>query len=116
MRALRRFVVVVACAMVGVLLLAPPALAAGTWTATGSLTTTRIDHTATLLSNGKVLVAGGFVGTLPNPVLASAELYDPATGAWSATGSMVHARHLHTATLLHDGRVLVAGGAGPDGN
>jgi len=116
MRALRRFVVVVACAMVGVLLLAPPALAAGTWTATGSLTTTRIDHTATLLSNGKVLVAGGFVGTLPNPVLASAELYDPATGAWSATGSMVHPRHLHTATLLHDGRVLVAGGAGPDGN
>ena len=84
MRACRGFVAVVACAIAGVLLLAPPALSAATWTATGSMTTARNGHTATLLPSGNVLVAGGF-----NPAsgtLASAELYDPATGTWSATG------------------------------
>jgi len=55
--------------------------ASGTWTATGSLVTARDAHTATLLPNGKVLVAGGRGTT---GVLASAELYDPATGAWGA--------------------------------
>ena len=65
-------------------------------------------HTATLLPNGKVLVAGGYgAGTLD-----SAELYDPATGAWSATGSLNTARERHTATLLPNGKVLVAGGYG----
>ena len=54
--------------------------ASGTWTATGSLTTARASHTATLLPNGKVLVAGGFDSS---GCLASAELYDPATGTWS---------------------------------
>jgi hypothetical protein len=111
MRALRGFVAVVACAMVGVLLLAPPALAAGTWTVTGSLNTIRVAHTATLLSGGKVLVAGGF---LADTSLASAELYDPATGTWSTTGSMNAVRDFHTATLLETGKVLVAGGGGVD--
>src|SRR6478736_1712490 len=64
---------------------------------TGSLATARSGHTATLLPNGKVLVAGGFDG---NSILRSAELYDPANGTWSATGSLASARAYHTATLL----------------
>src|SRR5262245_15214880 len=61
-------------------------------------------HTATLLPNGKVLVAGGFdLGT-------RAELYDPATDTWTMTGSLRTARTMHTATLLPNGKVLVAGG------
>jgi len=55
---------------------------------TGSLTTARRSHTATLLPSGKVLVAGGFNGSF----LSSAELYDPATGSWSSTGSLTTAR------------------------
>lgn len=60
-------------------------------------------HTAMRLLDGRVLVAGG--GT------ASAELLDPKTLTWSATGDMTVARSGHTATLLPDGRVLVAGGS-----
>ena len=68
---------------------------------------TRTSHTATLLPNGKVLVAGGYNGF---GSLSSAELYDPATGSWSPTGSLGTARDSHTATLLPNGKVLVAGG------
>ena len=64
--------------------------ATGTWSATGSMNTARAAHTATLLRNGKVLVAGGMDSS--GDELASAELYDPATGSWSATGSMTTAR------------------------
>src|SRR6184192_3520023 len=74
---------------------------------TGSLATARNGHTATLLPNGKVLIAGGRNG---NSGLARAELYDPASGTWSATGSLATARAFHTATLLPNGKVLVAGG------
>ena len=81
--------------------------ASGTWTMTGSLTTARDAHTATLLPNGKVLVAGGVNN---NGVLTNAELYDPASGIWTLTGSLNTARILHTATLLPNGKVLVAGG------
>src|SRR5947207_475805 len=77
---------------------------------TGSLAMARRGHTATLLPNGKVLVAGGF-GT---SILASAELYDPASGTWSATGNLITGRSGHTATLLPSGKVLIAGGG--DGN
>ena len=70
------------------------------------LSTARRWHTATLLPNGKVLVAGGYNGAY----LASAELYDPATETWSPTGSLAAARRNHTATLLPNGMVLVAGG------
>jgi hypothetical protein len=81
--------------------------ATGTWSTTGSLNTERIGHTATVLPDGKVLVAGG-VNLFG--YLASAELYDPATGTWSVTGSLNQYRDNHTATLLPDGTVLAAGG------
>jgi hypothetical protein len=92
------------------LLLHPQAANAqtGTFSATGSMTAVRILPTATLLPNGKVLLAGG--GDTSNNALASAELYDPTTGTFSATGSMSTARVLQTATLLTNGKVLVAGG------
>ena len=70
------------------------------------MTTARTAHTATLLPNGKVLIAGGD-GALWS--LGSAELYDPATGVFTATGNMATARSGHTATLLPNGTVLIAG-------
>ena len=79
----------------------------GMWSATGSLIAARSDHTATLLPNGKVLVAAGFAANLR---LSSAELYDPVSGMWSATGNLTITREMHTATLLPNGKVLVAGG------
>src|SRR5205809_6157834 len=85
----------------------------GTWTATGSLNTARASHTASLLPNGNVLVAGGYDSN-GNFYLANAELYDPASGTWTATGSLNTGRFLHTATLLPNGMVLVAGGGRGD--
>ena len=82
----------------------------GTFTATGDLTTQRMYHSATLLTNGKVLLAGGWATLSGHPVWASAELYDPSTGTFSAGGGMTTPRFDHTATLLPDGKVLIAGG------
>ena len=83
----------------------------GTFVPTGSMTVARYNHTATLLLDGRVLIAGGGYGSI-----ASAELYDPGTGSFVATGSMTTFRSSHTATLLPNGRVLIAGGgANPAG-
>ena len=87
-----------------------------TFVSTGSMAAPRVWHTLTLLPNGMVLAAGGetdscsasgcwFAGTIP-----TAELYDLSTGAFVATGSMTAARETHTATLLKNGKVLIAGG------
>ena len=88
-------------------------------TAAGSMTTPRANHTATLLNNGEILFAGGESDTqlLPDSgsILASAELFDPGSGQFAATASMNVARTGHTATLLSDGSVLVAGGRGAAG-
>src|SRR5689334_5918789 len=85
----------------------------GTFSATGNMTTPRGAHTATLLFNGKVLITGGNQHNqhaFPDVVLASAELYDPATGTFAPTGDMTMPRAGHSATLLADGRVLITGG------
>lgn len=90
--------------------------AAGVFSSIGDMLSKRLGHTLTLLPDGKVLAAGGetdlcnagfyyFAGTL-----ATAELYDPASGAFFATGNMLAAREGHTATLLNSGRVLLTGG------
>jgi hypothetical protein len=74
----------------------------------------RIGQTATLLSDGRVLIAGGNNAL---GYLASAELYDPKTGSFSPAGSMTTAHAYHTATVLSDGRTLIAGGQnGTDGS
>ncbi|HET9530533.1 MAG TPA: kelch repeat-containing protein, partial [Blastocatellia bacterium] len=86
----------------------------GSWTPTGSLITARTNATATLLANGKVLVAGGEGPENGSTSLDSAEIYDPDTGRWSPTGTMNAARNVHTATLLENGKVLIASGvSGP---
>jgi hypothetical protein len=76
------------------------------------MNTARERHTATLLPDGRVVVAGGY--SLSGGYLASAEAYDPSTGAWSPTGSLNAARSEHTATLLPNGYVLVVGGYNGD--
>jgi N-acetylneuraminic acid mutarotase len=88
----------------------------GTWTNTGAMHIAREYHTATLLTNGQVLVAGGDGGNLGNwNPLSSAEVYNPTTGIWTTTGSLNIAHEYHTATLLTNGKVLVAGGGSTGG-
>jgi N-acetylneuraminic acid mutarotase/PKD repeat protein len=89
-------------------LLCATAQAAGTWSPAGDLSNARVLHTASLLPNGKILVAGGWNGS---NVLASAQLYDPGSNTWNAAGSLAVARGWHSATLLPNGKVLVVGGS-----
>lgn len=94
----------------------------GVFIATGSMSAPRANYTATLLPDGKALIAGGrtaisttfsgAVGTLYFCCVASADLYDPSTRAFTAMGNMTTPRNYHTATLLRDGRILIAGGSG----
>jgi hypothetical protein len=86
--------------------------ASGIFTATENTTAYRRSHTATLLSDGNVLLAGGCdcILEVTGPFFASAEIYDPAKGTFGSTESMQANRFGHTATLLNDGRVLIAGG------
>ncbi len=84
----------------------------GTWQPTGPLLQARAGHTATLLPDGAVLVAGGYgCDRRGCHHLASAEVYDPATGRWRSAGAMRQAREYHTATLLANGTVLLMGGS-----
>ncbi len=82
----------------------------GTWSATGSMSAARADASATTLGDGKVLVVGGSTAYSWSSIIASAELYDPAAGAFSATGSLSVGRSSHAAALLGDGNVIVSGG------
>ncbi len=79
-----------------------------TFTSAENMTAARAGHTATSLPNGKILIAGGYNGNY----LGSAELYDPATGKFTSAGKMVTPRSGHVATLLNDGKVLLVGGVG----
>lgn len=81
---------------------------------TGNMASPRVAHTATLLSSGKVLVAGGTDAN--GTPLATAEIYDPSNGTFTLTGSMTTARHHFAATLLPNGKVLVTGGLDTNGN
>ena len=99
--------------IVAPLALAATLVAAGSvFTLTGSLNVARHYHTATLLTDGRVLLAGGDDESVDRSkvVKASAEIFDPASGTFTFTGSLNVARYYHTATLLADGRVLLVGG------
>jgi N-acetylneuraminic acid mutarotase len=80
-----------------------------TWTQVGNLEIPRIAFTATLLPSGKVIVAGGGLGS---GAFSETELFDPATGTWSPAASMETAREGHVAALLQNSTLLVAGGVG----
>src|SRR5512133_132139 len=85
--------------------------ATGTFTPTGRMAQARYGHTATPLPDGRVLITGGTTPDLPDTAVASSvEIYDPATGAFTAAGTMLRPRSHHTATLLTAGRVLLAHG------
>jgi hypothetical protein len=109
-RYLRSCAVAVAV-FLGLFAILPADAAPFAFSKTGSMGTAHVFHTATLLRNGKVLVAaGGGAGEI-----GAADIYDPATGSWTATGSLVRPRTFHTATLLPNGKVLIAGGLANSG-
>ena len=80
----------------------------GQWSATGSMSTSRVWHNAILLKDGKVLVSGG-LNSATN-YHKTCEIYDPSTGNWSSTGSMITRRSERIALLLNNGAVMVSGG------
>lgn len=87
----------------------------GVFTQTGSLSTQRAFATATTLLDGRVLVLGGYTGSIGGETLDTAEIWDPASGEFSSAGHMTRPRDGHSAVLLRDGRVLIVGGMGDDG-
>lgn len=92
--------------------------AADTWRLAAPMATSRSRHTATLLADDRVLVAGGRTIdpiTLDQVLTSSAEIYDPDANAWTQLAPLPEARAFHSATLLVDGRVLVVGGDSPAG-
>ena len=90
--------------------------ATGTFSVTGNMTTKRVDHTATLLPDGSVLIAGGLQNYTGETVLNSSEKYVPSTRQFTAVGNMTTARCAHSATLLTDGTILIAGGLSSSDN
>ena len=95
----------------------------GTWSPTGSMHTRRALHVAELLPDGRVLVAGGRTCDQAPPATCNftfrsdtAEIYDPDTGTFTPTGSMVHKRHTTAAVTLLDGTVLIPAGFTEEGN
>lgn len=89
----------------------------GSWESAGEMTQPRLGHTMTVLGDGRVLVAGGAGGDTGDVEVQAqvipgdtAEVYDPQAGEWSAVGDLIASRFDHTATVLGDGRVLLAGG------
>ncbi len=87
-----------------------------TWALTGSMITPRAYHASVLLPDGRVLTTGGATGALSGitgTATPNCEIFDPATGAWTATGAMNYARTSHQVTLLFNGKVLVTGGLFP---
>ncbi len=100
MFSLRRVIALPTLAVLVTTLFAPAAEAASfTFSATGSMGTARLWHSATLLRTGKVLVAGGGVAG----EIGTAELYDPATGSWSTTGSLSKPRRNRKLTAIQSG-------------
>lgn len=81
----------------------------GSFSPRGQMGTARVGHTSTLLSSGRVLIAGGATGS-GSLVVGSTELYDPATGAFTPGAPMTSPRQLHTATSLGNGKLLLVGG------
>jgi WD40 repeat protein len=90
----------------------------GTWQATDPMADTRANHSAALLAEGSVLISGGVTGgfTTSSFMLSGAELYDSASGKWTAGGTLNTPREYHTSTLLPNGEVLIAGGGDDSGN
>lgn len=84
--------------------------ATGTFQVTGAVLVRRTTHSATLLPDGRVVIIGGVSTALPNSLTNLVEVYDPNTGTFSALGTIQLPRRNHSATLLPDGKILVAGG------
>jgi Bacterial Ig-like domain (group 2)/Kelch motif/Galactose oxidase, central domain len=86
--------------------------ASGTWSRAANMSVARGGHTATALSNGRIVVVGGASGTYGAPTLhTSAEVFDPATAAWTATGGVSIGRGFHRSVALTNGRMLMTGGS-----
>ncbi len=85
-------------------------LETGTWSTAGDMLLARREPVLTLLEDGRVMVSGAGTGSPTIPASTSVEIFDPETLMWNSTGSLAVARKDHSATLLHAGRVLVAGG------